>query len=195
MAALRRGLGALLVGVLAAAGATVLGQRKRSRTSPLPPPPASSRQPAAATTAFRGGINCARRRNRERGDGAVVADLAATSRSPRTANAEIRSSSSSSTAASCRDQRAGAAADPHRRRRGGRSRARRRPAVRVLLDDYHVRRKRAGQPAGVSRFIGTQLGPTDMIAIMARSSRSPRFASPATTRRPPWIEQFVAASS
>ncbi len=171
MAAFRRGLSALLACAVVAAGATLVGQQQPNQ----PAPAASGQQQAAEPPqqpTFRGGINFVRVDvTASARDGTIIADLKAedfevtedgkpqkietfkfveldgglmqnpNGPPPR----QIRTDA---------DEEVEAARDDVR-------------LFAFFLDDYHVRRESSlASRQEISRFIETQLGPTDMVAIM-----------------------------
>ncbi len=171
MAAFRRGLGALLACAVVAAGVTLVGQQQPNQ----PAPPASGQQPAAEAPqqpTFRGGINFVRVDViASARDGTIISDLKAEDFDvtedgkpqkietfkfveldgglmqnpggppPR----QIRTDA---------DEEVEAARDDVR-------------LFAFFLDDYHVRRGSSlASRQEIARFIETQLGPTDMVAIM-----------------------------
>src|SRR6185436_5971576 len=174
MAAFRRGPAALLIGLLAAAGATVLGQQQPQPNQPAPATaaqqPATEQPPQQPT--FRGGINFVRVdviatardgsviANLQQGDFEVTEDgkpqkietfrfveldggLIQSPNAP--PPRQIRTDA---------DEEVEAARDDVR-------------LFAFFLDDYHVRKETSmGSRQAIARFIETQLGPTDMVAIM-----------------------------
>ena len=170
MAAFRRGLSALLASAIIAVGATLVGQQPQ----PNQPAPAGQQQAAEQPQqpTFRGGINFVRVDViASARDGAVISDLQAgdfevtedgkpqkietfkfveldgglmqnpDGPPPR----QIRTDA---------DEEVEAARDDVR-------------LFAFFLDDYHVRRESSlASRQEISRFIETQLGPTDMVAIM-----------------------------
>lgn len=175
MAAFRRGPGALLVGLLAAAGATVLGQQQPQPAQPAPAPAAAGQQPATdqpAQPTFRGGINFVRVDVIATArDGAVVANL-------QPGDFEVTEDGKPQKIETFRfvELDGGLIQNPNSppprqiRTDADEEAEAARDDVRLFaffLDDYHVRRETSmASRQEMARFIETQLGPTDMVAIM-----------------------------
>ena len=163
----------MLVGVLAAAGATVLGQQQAQPDQAAPAPAGQQQangQPQQPT--FRGGINFVRVDViASARDGAVVADL-------QQGDFEVTEDGKPQKIETFKfvELDGGLMQDPNapapRRIRTDADEEveAARDDVRLFaffLDEYHVRRESSmASRQEISRFIETQLGPTDMIAIM-----------------------------
>jgi VWFA-related protein len=169
--AFRRGLSALLTCAVVAAGATLLGQQQPSQ----PAPAASGQQPAAEPPqppTFRGGINFVRVDvTASARDGTIITDLKAE-------DFEVTEDGKPQKIETFRFieldggllQNPGGPPPRQIRTDADEEVEAARDDVRLFaffLDDYHVRRESSmASRQEISRFIETQLGPTDMVAIM-----------------------------
>jgi VWFA-related protein len=170
MAAFRRGLGALLACAVAAAGATVAGQNQPPAAPPGQQQQQQPDQPPPPT--FRGGINFVRVDViASARDGSVIADL-------KPEDFEVTEDGKPQKIEAFRfiELDGGLLRDPNAppprqiRNDADEETEAARDDVRLFaffLDDYHVRRGSSlSSRQEISRFIETQLGPTDMVAIM-----------------------------
>jgi VWFA-related protein len=171
MAAFRTGLGALLACAVALAGASIAGQQSQ----PAPAPPADQQptaEPTPSQPTFRGGINFVRVDViASARDGTVIGDL-------KPEDFEVTEDGKPQKIETFRfiELDGGLLQDPNApkprqiRTDADEEVEAARDDVRLFaffLDDYHVRRESSmGSRDEISRFIETQLGPTDMVAIM-----------------------------